>query len=212
MRGPIRDNAEAPIPEFAAEAATEDSESGEEDSTNSRALPLGPIRQRMANGGRAAADAVADRRRRGGGPDEGLAASISDELGPMSASEVSDAVADFDGGSPVEPVSSPEVQPEIIAPVAEAQSAIEPEAETVHSAVAEESPETEKAARRRSTVREKVSFPTSTLPEAARLNRSRPSRRLRLRPMQHQRLPRRRRREAPSARKVGWWSRRFGGG
>ena len=55
------------------------------------------------------------RRRRGNGPEDGLAGSISDELGPTSAPEAANAVADFDGGSyepaptliQPEPVSQP---------------------------------------------------------------------------------------------------------
>ena len=39
------------------------------------------------------------RRRRGNGPEDGLAGSIADELGPTSAPEAASAVADFDGGS-----------------------------------------------------------------------------------------------------------------
>ena len=59
------------------------------------------------------------RRRRGNGPEDGLAGSIADELGPTSAPEAASAVADFDGGSPEpapslvepEPVSHAEPQP-----------------------------------------------------------------------------------------------------
>ena len=40
------------------------------------------------------------RRRRGNGPEDGLVGSIADELGPTSAPEAANAVADFDGGSP----------------------------------------------------------------------------------------------------------------
>ena len=57
-------------------------------------------------------------RRRRGGPEDGLAGSIADELGPTSVSEVSNAVADFDGYSS-QPLR-PEVQPESIAPPAPA--------------------------------------------------------------------------------------------
>ena len=54
-------------------------------------------------------------RRRRGGPEDGLAGSIADELGPTSAPEATSAVADFDGYSP-QPVSLPEVEPETLAP------------------------------------------------------------------------------------------------
>ncbi len=98
------------------------------------------------------------RRRRGGhGADEGLAASIADELGPRAEPEAADAVADFDGGSPepaqtlvqpepvaefeLEPAKSPPPQPEPVSVAA-------PEAE-------EPAQENDRAMRRRSTVREK---------------------------------------------------------
>src|SRR6202023_4140587 len=60
-------------------------------------------------------------RRRRGGPEDGLAGSIVDELGPIPVSEATDAVADFDGYS-AEP-SLPVVQPESIAPAPERQHA-----------------------------------------------------------------------------------------
>ncbi|WP_038388339.1 hypothetical protein, partial [Bradyrhizobium elkanii] len=54
------------------------------------------------------------RRRRGsGGPDDGLAGSISDELSPAATSEASDAVADFDSHD-AEPAPSL-AQPELVA-------------------------------------------------------------------------------------------------
>ena len=53
-------------------------------------------------------------RRRRGGPEDGLIGSIADELGPTSAPEVADAVADFDGYSAER--APPEVQPEPVAP------------------------------------------------------------------------------------------------
>ncbi|MGK3822457.1 hypothetical protein ABI017_14940, partial [Enterococcus faecium] len=47
---------------------------------------------------------------RGNGPEDGLAGSIADELGPTSASEAATAVADFDGGSyePAPTLTQPE--------------------------------------------------------------------------------------------------------
>ena len=79
------------------------------------------VRSRRS-GGQAASDGRArrgrrgGRRRRGGGPEDGLAGSIADELGPTPAPEATDAVADFDGGSP-EPAPSL-VEPEPVAPAA----------------------------------------------------------------------------------------------
>lgn len=158
------------------------------------------------------------RRRRGTELEDGLAGSIADELGPTPASEVTSAVADFDGGSsepapslvqadvPPEPVS----QPAEIQPAAYAQP--EPAASAPAPAVEETGQEAERAAaRRRSTVREKVSFMTSapaqpapsvshSVPEPIEVAVPAPT------------AP------APAAsddgapRKAGWWSRRFGSG
>src|SRR5436305_815082 len=61
------------------------------------------------------------RRRRGSGADEGLAASITDELGPRSDPEASSAVADFDNGPSDQPL--PMVQHEPIASQPEQQPA-----------------------------------------------------------------------------------------
>jgi ribonuclease E len=142
------------------------------------------------------------RRRRGGG-DDGLSGSITDELTPASASEVTEAVADFDSGPTAETL--PEVQPEPIAPVAEPEASHQAE-----PTVSAPEPESEKSVPRRSTVREKVSF-TSSTPEATA-------------PAVHESAEP----EAPAPvsapaeaepapaeaqpRKAGWWSRRFGGG
>jgi ribonuclease E len=206
-----QDNAQA-APEFAAAAPTEDGESDEEDAGEQQGFAGGSD---QAGGGERRPRRRGRRggRRRRGGADEGLAASISDELAPASAPEAAEAVADFDGGSPVEPASLPDVQPETIAPSAEPQPAVQAEAEPVHGAVAEEAQqETEKAARRRSTVREKVSFPTSAPlaepveaeqpveaePSVAASNDAQPASETTT--------------EATAPRKVGWWSRRFGGG
>ncbi len=151
-------------------------------------------------------------RRRRGGPEDGLAGSIADELGPTPVSEVTNAVADFDGYSsqPLQPV----VQPESFAPPEPAPE--QPRADYAPQPVAPAAPEPETAqeaeraaARRRSTVREKVSFladaPPAAAPTSASHSQPEPS-------------------PAPSEqassetatdtqpRKAGWWSRRFGNG
>ncbi|HVX75706.1 MAG TPA: Rne/Rng family ribonuclease [Bradyrhizobium sp.] len=209
-----QDNAQ-PTAEFATGAASEDGESDEEDSDEQQGFAA---RSDQAAGGERRPRRRGRRggRRRRGGQDEGLVASISDELGPTSTPEVSEAVADFDGGSPVEPASLPDVEAEPTAPAAEPQPAVQAEAEPApvahHDAATEESQhEAEKAARRRSTVREKVSFPTSA-PAAAPAEPE---------PAEAQ-PPVEASTETPSApeettetqapRKIGWWSRRFGGG
>ncbi|MGA9088864.1 MAG: Rne/Rng family ribonuclease, partial [Bradyrhizobium sp.] len=145
-------------------------------------------------------------RRRRGGPEDGLAGSIVDELGPASAPEVTSAVADFDGYS-AQP-SLPVVQPESIAPPPEQPLADRSQPEEPRTSTeAESAQEAERAAaRRRSTVREKVSFPVNAQPDAAApVNHSQPA-------------------PAPAPqtasetatdtqpRRAGWWSRRFGNG
>ena len=100
------------------------------------------------------------RRRRGGGMEDGLAGSIADELATASAPEASEAVADFDGGSP-------EPAPSLVSPNAARRpqpAATQPE--PARSQTAGEPPT--KLPRRpsgrphaTSTVREKVSFFTA---------------------------------------------------
>jgi ribonuclease E len=161
------------------------------------------------------------RRRRGNGPEDGLAGSIADELGPTSAPEAADAVADFDGGSPepaptlVEP--EPASQPAEPQPAAYAQS--EPAAVATDS-VAPVAPVSEEpaqeadraAARRRSTVREKVSFLTSApaAESAPSVIDSAPEPVAPPAPAPAEPAPAASGEAAP--RKAGWWSRRFGSG
>jgi ribonuclease E len=148
-------------------------------------------------------------RRRRGGPEDGLAGSISDELGPRSDPEASSAVADFDGYS--EP-SPPVAQPQYIAPQPEPQPAERAQPEPARApAEVETVQEAERAAaRRRSTVREKVSFLVDAQPAAAAPSVS-----------HSQPVPVASPAPAESAsdtatdtqpRKAGWWSRRFGNG
>ena len=85
-------------PEAAEGAVAEESEADEDEANEQPSFARndqGPNderrpRRRGRRGGR---------RRRGGGPEDGLAGSIADELGPTSVPEATDAVADFDGGS-----------------------------------------------------------------------------------------------------------------
>ena len=83
------------------------------------------------------------RRRRGNGPEDGLAGSIADELGPTSAPEAANAVADFDGGSPtpapslVEPERS---QPDRAAACPYAQPAAYAQPEPLETASASTAP------------------------------------------------------------------------
>ena len=146
-------------------------------------------------------------RRRRGGPEDGLAGSIADELGPTSAPEATSAVADFDGVAPEpyrpapEPVASaPALQHAEYAPPEPAR--ISPQEETAQEA--------ERAARRRSTVREKVSFLAGSQPEAAApVSHSQPEPSP---PAPAPAEPSPAATEETQPRRAGWWSRRFGNG
>jgi ribonuclease E len=153
------------------------------------------------------------RRRRGAELEEGLAGSIADELGPTSAPEATNAVADFDGGSS-EPAPSL-VEPEPVSQPAEPQPAAYAQPEPAPTASAaptaeETAQETERAAaRRRSTVREKVSFMTSPQAEPASPSVTQSAPEL-VTPAPAEPAPAASDEAAP--RKAGWWSRRFGSG
>jgi ribonuclease E len=201
-----REHGEAAIAEPGAEPNGEEGEAEEDESEEQPSFARGDNqggerrpRRRGRRGGR---------RRRGGSGDreDGLAASISDELTPPQPSEVEIAVADFDGGTP-EPAPSI-AQPE---PVATSQPSLQPEDHVPQAPAAsppeEPAHESERAARRRSTVREKVSFGSAPSEAPA--------------PMTHQaQEPPAGAPAEPAAetngetqpRKAGWWSRRFGGG
>jgi len=219
---PVRDESE--IPRVASDAPAvagaivDDSESDEDEAEEQP----GAARADQAAGGERRPRRRGRRggRRRRGGPEDGLAGSIADELGPTSVSEATDAVADFDGYSG-EP-SLPVVQPESIAPLPERQHADPGPQEAPHASL-QEAPrasvqeettqEAERAARRRSTVREKVSFLVDARPDAAAapIDHSQPE------PTTAPPAPTPTE-TAPEAtddgqpRRAGWWSRRFGSG
>jgi ribonuclease E len=147
-------------------------------------------------------------RRRRGGPEDGLAGSIADELGPTSVPEATDAVADFDSFSAAP--SQPEAPPEPIAPPREPQHTEPVQAqEPVRASPEIETPaqEAERAARRRSTVREKVSFLVDAQPDAAPAIHRQPE------PAPApQAQPASEATDDGQPRRAGWWSRRFGNG
>jgi ribonuclease E len=153
-------------------------------------------------------------RRRRGAPDDGLAGSIADELGPTSTPEAAAAVADFDGGPSEQP--PPAIQPESTAPTAVSQYSDRDidrgEQEAAPSASAEETAqEAEKAAgHRRSTVREKVSFLHDGQPASAPPAEQRPAEPATAAPAQAE--PENESASEKLPRKAGWWSRRFGSG
>jgi ribonuclease E len=157
------------------------------------------------------------RRRRGSGPEDGLAGSISDELGPTPVSEVASAVADFDGPSAEPAPTLVEPEPVSQPPQPQWQPAEHASPETVSSAPTPTPEETAQeadraAARRRSTVREKVSFLTSAPSEPAPAVSHSEAEPAATAPAPAPVEP------APAAaseaapRKAGWWSRRFGSG
>jgi ribonuclease E len=189
----------------------------ETDEDDAEEQPGGPVRTDQAAGGERRPRRRGRRggRRRRGGPEDGLAGSIVDELGPTSAPEAASAVADFDGGSP-EPYL-PVVQPESIAPPEQQQAdrgQQEParapaQEETVQETVQETAQEAERAARRRSTVREKVSFLVDAQPDAAApVHHSQPEPPAAPAPAE----PASGATDDTQPRRAGWWSRRFGSG
>jgi ribonuclease E len=211
--GPARDSTDAPrmAPDQVAVAGAADEAEGDEDESEEQPgaarADLGPDgerrpRRRGRRGGR---------RRRGGPEESGLIGSIADELGPTSAPEVSEAVADFDGYS-IER-AAPAVQPEPPAPAPEPHTiapAAQPQPEPVRVASeTETAQEAERAAaRRRSTVREKVSFLAAAQPEAPAPVTHSP-------PEPPAPAPAQAAAETTTdtqPRKAGWWSRRFGNG
>jgi ribonuclease E len=149
------------------------------------------------------------RRRRGNDdrPEDGLAGSISDEFAPLPVPEAADAVADFDGGHPVE--HAPQVQPEPVAH--DPQSVRQAQAEPVSASASEPvDDDGDKPAPRRSTVREKVSLGSTNTPTAEAPPMAAPDASSSTQSGEPAAAP-----EAlsePRPRKAGWWSRRFGGG
>ena len=157
-------------------------------------------------------------RRRRGGPDDGLAGSIADELEPVPPPEVTAAVADFDS-NPTSP-SLPLVQPESIAPAPEQHQMDRAPPEPAHTAPEPESAQEiaqdaeRAAARRRSTVREKVSFLVDAQPTTAPVSQSQPSEPAQA-PAPAEQPASETTTEATDdtqPRRAGWWSRRFGNG
>ena len=217
--GELREDTAPTVPEPAmiageSEDETEseqDGEEGEEQAARGEQQGSGDRRRRRGRRGG---------RRRRGGAEEGLAGSISDELGTSPPPEAADAVADFDGlgsqASPsivqAEPADEPQVaQPEPHAEIqTEAPAQPEP-APAATPATPDEEPAGDRAARRRSTVREKVSFLANSQAEPATpaAQTAEPV----AAPAPAPEPAPEAASETPAApRRAGWWSRRFGGG
>jgi ribonuclease E len=208
--GPAREDSE--IPRVASEAIGIDGapgDEGESDEDESEEQPGVARADQAANGERRPRRrGRRGGRRRRGGPDDGLAGSIADELGPTSAPEATEAVADFDGYS-AEP-AAPVIQPEPMAPPPERtyDDPVPQEAPRV-SAQEEAAQEAERAARRRSTVREKVSFLVDAQPQASpSVDRGQPEPSPAPAPAETP-VPAT---DEGQPRRAGWWSRRFGNG
>ncbi len=185
---------------IAEEGESDEDESDEQPGAVRADQPAGGERRPRRRGRRGG-------RRRRGGLEDGLAGSISDELGPPSTPEAITAVADFDGGSAQPPL--PMVQPESIAPPPDMDRVPQ---EAAHAPAQEETvQEAERAARRRSTVREKVSFLVDAQPDAApSAGHSQPEPSPAPAPAPQQ--PAAEAANETQPRRAGWWSRRFGNG
>ncbi|MEY9184448.1 ribonuclease E [Bradyrhizobium sp. USDA 326] len=217
--GELREDTAPTLPEPAmiageGEEETESEQDGEEgEEQAARGEQQGSSDRRRRRGRRGG------RRRRGGG-EEGLAGSISDELGTSQPLEAVDAVADFDGfGSQASPSiaqaelsTEPQVaQPEPRAEVqTEAPAQPEPAPATTIAASDEDSAG-DKAARRRSTVREKVSLLLNSQPEPA-TPVAQVTEPVAVPAPAPEPAPEAARETPAAPRRAGWWSRRFGGG
>jgi ribonuclease E len=210
----------------AADLAIEESEQEDEDAEDRAAFAEGeqPSEHHGEPGDQGSGERRPRRRgrrggrRRRGGADDGLVASIADELTPPPVSEVEAAVADFDGGAAA---SAADVHAESIAPAAEPQTTPQPEPGTAPAAeVADEQAPAQKAegekAPRRSTVREKVSFVTEPRPAVpaspVNVSESEPVPAAPTPSAAEPTATETPATEAPAPRRAGWWSRRFGGG
>jgi ribonuclease E len=188
-------------------AIADEGETDEEDIDQ----PPGQVRTDQASGGERRPRRRGRRggRRRRGGPEDGLAGSIADELRPASAPEATSAVADFDGYSPGP--AAPAIPSEPAAPPPEPQYADRSQPEASRApAETETAQEAERAARRRSTVREKVSFLVEAQPDAAEptaRGHSTPTPALEPAPPRDSGTT-----NDTQPRRAGWWSRRFGNG
>jgi ribonuclease E len=185
--------------EIGDEDETDDDESGEQPNQAARPDQAAGGERRPRRRGRRGG------RRRRGGPEDGLAGSITDELGPVPAPEAASAVADFDGVSSQSTPSPAEHETHVAEQPAAIQAPTPPAAETEAQAQ-----EAEKAARRRSTVREKVSFGVS--PQAETTAPDRQPQPAAAPAEMHSESAGETTTDAAQPRRAGWWSRRFGGG
>ena len=201
---PREENAFAQESVAPAEADAGDEDETDEDETGEQASQP---RSDQAGGGERRPRRRGRRggRRRRGGAEEGLAGSIADELGPVQAPEVENAVADFDEVTSQPSTTATEYEaPAFEEPAAVQQPASPPPESETHAA------ESDKGVRRRSTVREKVSFSSHgpSEPDTAVPQQPEPS--VGVDTPAEAAAPEVTTETPP--RRAGWWSRRFGGG
>src|SRR5258706_490803 len=213
--GPAREVHDSPLVPFEAIAIpgviAEESDSDEDESEEQPGQP-GLVRaDHSAAGGERRPRRRGRRggRRRRGGPEDGLAGSIVDELKPAPAPEAESAVADFDGAAAEQP--APEIQPQPIAATPEPQHPDRAQQEAAGMpAGGEPAKGAEGAAGGLSPVRERVSFlvdqrdvpppdtPSQAEPAAPPAPAAQPASSETTTDTQ--------------PRRAGWWSRRFGSG
>ncbi|NPU13013.1 Rne/Rng family ribonuclease [Bradyrhizobium sp. 83002] len=223
-------------PALAADQPAEDGEAEDDEADEQPAFAQGEASDQAGGERRPRRRGRRGGRRRRGGADDGLAASIGDELAPPQASEAEAAVADFDGNGAPHHDDEPAEQatPELATAAAEVDQAATPAVTAASQPPAaevqvqeteapkSETPKTEapksetEKAPRRSTVREKVSFATEPKSDnavsAVSVAESSPTA-----PAADGAAPEPVATEpadstTPSApRRAGWWSRRFGG-
>ncbi|WP_410051229.1 Rne/Rng family ribonuclease [Bradyrhizobium sp. SZCCHNR1011] len=217
-------------PGSAAEQSAEDADGEDDESEEQPAFAQGEQTDQLGGERRPRRRGRRGGRRRRGGAEEGLAASIGDELAPASASEAEAAVADFDGNGashhdeeePAEPAAPVHASAATEADESVAGASVPmPQAAPGQPEVQQtEAPKTEsEKTPRRSTVREKVSFLTEPRPEGAVsavnvAESSAPTPAADVAasgPVASE--PAATDSSSPAApRRAGWWSRRFGGG
>ncbi|MGJ5000866.1 Rne/Rng family ribonuclease [Bradyrhizobium sp. HKCCYLRH2060] len=214
----------------AADQSAEDSDGEDDESEEQPAFAQGEQTDQPGGERRPRRRGRRGGRRRRGGAEEGLAASIGDELAPASASEAEAAVADFDGNGashhdeeePAEPAAPVQASAatEADEPLAGASAPMPQAAPGQPEVQQTEAPKTEsEKTPRRSTVREKVSFLTEPRPESAVsavnvAESSTPAPAADVAASESVATePAATDSSSPAApRRAGWWSRRFGGG
>ncbi len=204
----VREESEGGVPaEFsaAAEAIQPDDSEGDEDDGDE---PVGAARHDQAGGERRPRRrGRRGGRRRRGGPEDGLAGSIADELAPPPVSEAEDAVADFDGVAMDSSIEQPPIEPASLPPEPYLADQLTQESADAATAQPLMTQDAEKPSVRRSTVREKVSFSSTPASDAAVAPHASEQVSATSPPPGPETAA-----DETQPRRAGWWSRRFGNG